>query len=200
MRSYETARSLFSFLGFCSWVVIVIGAGAAFMGGAAVGATSFNNTPNIMQIALAAAPGVAILLLGLFGLALVQMGRAGVDSAEYGQQMLSVARNQLDISQQMLAQGATMAASYTEIAHQRSQPSPVSGNTAAPPASFADMPGSAALADADPDEPALTPMPARPEIPHTHVQELGDGHFKVHDRTFSNETDARDYQQKLLVK
>ena len=32
MRSYETARSLFSFLAFCAWSMVVIGVIAAFVG------------------------------------------------------------------------------------------------------------------------------------------------------------------------
>ena len=47
-------------------------------------------------------PGLAVALLGFVLLAIVQMGRAAVDTAEYTQQMLKIARDQLEVSQQGL--------------------------------------------------------------------------------------------------
>ena len=110
MRSYEAARGLFSFLGFCSWVVIVVGALVAF-GGATAG-SAFGRNAGAMQALIAAAPGIILAMAGFYGLALVQLGRAGVDSAEYSQQMLDVARRQLEVSQQSLNQGKQLLASY----------------------------------------------------------------------------------------
>ncbi|MEM9577147.1 MAG: hypothetical protein AAF999_09040 [Pseudomonadota bacterium] len=110
MRSYEAARSLFSFLGFCSWGVIILGAVIAF-GGMSAG-SSFGRNAGAMQAIAAATPGVMLAMLGFFGLALVQMGRASVDSAEYGQQSLQVAREQLEVSRQSLQQGKHVAATY----------------------------------------------------------------------------------------
>ncbi len=69
---------------------------------------------------LGAAPGIILAMLGFFGLALVQMGRANVDSAEYGQQALQVARDQLDVSRQSLQQGKQLAASYAAQAVEKS--------------------------------------------------------------------------------
>ena len=54
-------------------------------------------------------------MLGFYGLALVQMGRAGVDSAEYSQQSLEVARQQLEVSREVLDQGKKTAASYAAL-------------------------------------------------------------------------------------
>ncbi|WP_298975925.1 hypothetical protein [uncultured Roseobacter sp.] len=110
MRSYEAARSLFSFLGICSWVVIAIGVVVALGGLSA--ASSFGRNAGMLQALAGATPGVILAMLGFFGLALVQMGRANVDTAEYGQQSLGVARQQLEISNQVLAQNKQMAASY----------------------------------------------------------------------------------------
>ncbi|WP_299829317.1 hypothetical protein [uncultured Roseobacter sp.] len=126
MRSYEAARGLFSFLGFCSWVVIAVGVIAALGGLSAVSMASRN--AGIMQALIGTAPGIIMAVAGLYGLALVQMGRAGVDSAEYSQQSLAVARQQLEVSQQALQQGKQMAASYAlqavkqQASTQQSQP------------------------------------------------------------------------------
>lgn len=100
MRSYEAARGLFSFLAICSWIVIVVG-GIIALGGMSAG-SSFGRNAGAMQAVMGAAPGVILAMLGFFGLALVQMGRASVDSAEYGQQSLQVAREQLEVSKQSL--------------------------------------------------------------------------------------------------
>jgi hypothetical protein len=114
MRSYEAARGLFSFLGVCSWIVIVFGGVVAF-GGLSAG-SSLGRNAGAMQAMLGAAPGIILAMIGFYGLALVQMGRAGVDSAEYGQQTLQVARDQLEVSRQALQQGKQMAASYEAVA------------------------------------------------------------------------------------
>jgi hypothetical protein len=112
MRSYEAARNLFSFLALCSWAVIVLGGIVAFSGGTIAG-TGFGRGASGMSALIGAAPGIILAMIGFYGLALVQMGRAGVDNAEYSQQSLEVARQQLEVSRQVLAQGKTTAASYT---------------------------------------------------------------------------------------
>jgi hypothetical protein len=68
-----------------------------------------------MSALLGAAPGFILAMLGFYGLALVQMGRASVDSAEYGQQSLEVARQQLEVSREVLDQGKKTAASYAAL-------------------------------------------------------------------------------------
>ena len=97
MRSYETARSLFSFLGFCAWSVVVIGVLVALAG--AEGGSRYGGAGAGL---LAMAPGFGIAILGLILVAFVQMGRANVDTAEYTQQMLKIARDQLEVSRQSL--------------------------------------------------------------------------------------------------
>lgn len=114
MRSYAAARELFSFLGFCSWVVIIFGVLVA-IGGFAAATSGMIRNPSILHGVLGALPGGTLSLLGSYGLALVQMGRAGVDSAEYGQQALQVARDQLEVSRQMLSQSSLSPASCQQV-------------------------------------------------------------------------------------
>lgn len=115
MRSYEAARKLFSFLGFCAWCLIVVGILAAIGGiGAAtqLAGNGFGRPDPGLAALIAAIPGAGIALAGILCLALVQMGRATVDTAELTQQMLKVARDQLEISSQGLRQGSSFANSF----------------------------------------------------------------------------------------
>lgn len=95
MRSYETARFLFSFLAFCAWSVVILGVLVALIG--AGGGSKFAGASAGL---LAMAPGLGIVLSGLILVAFVQMGRANVDTAEYTQQMLKISREQLEVSKQ----------------------------------------------------------------------------------------------------
>ncbi len=121
MRSYEAARSLFSFLAFCAWSVVIVGALVALIG--AGGGSRYGGAGAGF---LAMAPGIGIGLSGLLLVAFVQMGRATVDTAEYTQQMLKIARDQLEVSKQGLKQGAMTAQSFEALkpdAEARSEPS-----------------------------------------------------------------------------
>ena len=89
------------------------------LGGASVG-SGLSRNAGALQALLGAAPGIILAMIGFFGLALVQMGRANVDSAEYGQQALQVARDQLEVSRQSLQQGRQLAASYAPQAVKKS--------------------------------------------------------------------------------
>lgn len=130
MRDYSAARSVLSLVEFACWAGVLIGVIIAF---SSVGVASRGfGTPGI----LAAIPGIAIGLLSLFGVALAQMGRAGVDTAEYGQQALKVARDQLEVSKQALKQGNAMASSFATLMQTQQQPE--NGATSATNASFAD--------------------------------------------------------------
>jgi len=97
MRSYEAARSLFSFLGFMAWSVIIVGVIVAVIG---MGGASRYGGGGAALIAMI--PGISIGISGFILLAFVQMGRASVDTAEYTQQMLKIARDQLEVSRQAL--------------------------------------------------------------------------------------------------
>ncbi|MFV0644697.1 MAG: hypothetical protein ACK5NN_09400 [Sphingomonadaceae bacterium] len=105
MRSYEAARSYFGFLGFVSWCVIIIGAIVAIVSMTAFGQVSRAYGGSSMAGLAGMIPGVAIMFSGFMGLVIVQIGRAGVDSAEYTQQMLLLSREQLEISRHTLKQG-----------------------------------------------------------------------------------------------
>lgn len=97
MQSYAAARSLFTFLAAIAWCAIMGGGLLATMAGTVVNQFS-NSLPTILSAIL---PGLAICLFGFLALAMVQIGRASVDSAEYGQQALQVARDQLAFARQV---------------------------------------------------------------------------------------------------
>ena len=81
---------------------------------------------------------------------MAQIGRAGVDTAEYNQHILKVARDSLDISKQTLRQGKVLEESFATRARQEP----------APGASFADAKPELP-ASASPDLPAQADAAAR---------------------------------------
>ncbi len=116
MRSYEAARGLLSFLGFLAWCAIIGGILVAIGAGSAVSQTrSFGVTGGAMAGMMAAMPGLILAFLGFLALVLVQLGRAGVDTAEYTQQMLKIARDQLEVSKQSLKQGGAPQQSFEPL-------------------------------------------------------------------------------------
>jgi len=124
MRSYETARRLYSILAFFAWVMMIGGVLVAVVAAKSLSAYAPPGTG-----LLAAAPGFGIGFTGLLLLAIVQNARATVDTAELTQQMLKVARDQLEVSQQSLKQGILIERGFEAL--KQTQPS-------APMASFAD--------------------------------------------------------------
>jgi hypothetical protein len=129
MRSYYAARLLFSFLGLMAWSVIVIGVIAAFGGVAIAGAYLGNvlrsGNPNLILV-VGAVPGAIVAFFGFLGLAIVQMGRSSVDTAELTQQMLKVSRDQLAVSKQSMNRGEKPMPSFaksTALRGERSFPS-----------------------------------------------------------------------------
>lgn len=96
-RSYSAARSIFSFMEFMGWIVVVVG---LFLGMAL--SNSVGRYASDIQHILMFAIGGSGSLVGLFFVGAVQSWRAGVDAAEYSQQALNVARLQLDVSEQSL--------------------------------------------------------------------------------------------------
>jgi hypothetical protein len=125
MRSYEAARSLFGFLSFLSWVVIVLGCIAAVLGGAAA-ADMMRNGGEFIAFIAGAIPGVILALTGFFGLVFAQIGRAGVDTAEYSQQSLQISRDQLEVSRNALRQGEEVKSGFVSLATQLSVPASAS--------------------------------------------------------------------------
>ena len=114
MRSYEAARSVFGILEIVSWIVIAIGGLIAFVALIALDemGSSFGGSPIVGLAGIV--PGLVIMFAGLLGLVAVQIGRAGVDTAEYTQQMLKIARDQLEVSQQALRGHETPANSFAD--------------------------------------------------------------------------------------
>lgn len=116
MRSYAAARGMFSFLAGVSWIIIVLGLLMALIAASASGGQSaFGGRPSGAMVLLSTVPGLFAAFVGFLGLVGVQIGRATVDSAEYGQQALDVARKQLEVSRQALRQGIQAQESYRDV-------------------------------------------------------------------------------------
>jgi len=111
MRSYETARTLFGFLEFVAWAVVVLGVVAGLLI-----AEGMSRDASGVELLIAALPGVAISLFGLIFVAIIQTARATVDSAEYTQQMLKIARDQLEISLQVLRGSGQQVSGFAKVA------------------------------------------------------------------------------------
>lgn len=125
MRSYEAARSLFSFLAFMAWSVIVIGVLVAIIGAASVSQYAGGGAGLLAMV-----PGIGIGLAGFILVAFVQMGRANVDTAEYTQQMLKISRDQLEVSRQSLKQGDAFQKSYSALNKETKEAPKSAGYTA----------------------------------------------------------------------
>jgi len=154
-----------------------------------------------MQMLLAFLPGGAVSLVGLYGLAMVQMARAGVDSAEYGQQALHVSRQQLEVSRQALAQGKAMAMSYAQ-APQLQQNSTATDNTAAnPEPSYSDSPDNLTDLDTIPPLPEQSRAALAEPVAPTRLQieykgkeiKLEDGVYSIGRLKFQSEKAAKSY-------
>ena len=132
-------------------------------------------------------PGLAISFAGFIGLALVQIGRAAVDTAEYTQQMLQIARDQLQVSKQGLNQGKALEEGLAAL---KSAPEEKSV------ASFADakLDTSPAMAPASASE----SKPALEEFFHKgeYVQ-LKNNVLNFGGETFGTEIEARQYIDEL---
>lgn len=127
MRSYAAARTYFSILEFVSWSIIVLGAIVALVAIAAFGQMSRSFGGSSMAGLAGLIPGASVVFAGFMGLVLAQIGRAGVDSAEYSQQMLKIARDQLEVSQLALRGGAKAETGFAALNKKVTEP------TAAPP-------------------------------------------------------------------
>ena len=151
MRSYEAARGLFSFMALVGWIIVAGGVIAAFVGvsvGSEMGRYGYGRGPG-PEVLLFMLPGVGIGIVGVITLALSQMGRAGVDTAEYSQQMLQISRESLDVSRQSLRQGEQLRTSFEALKVNAPKE---------PSASYAEL-----RAGSPPQTPAAQPTPA-PEV------------------------------------
>jgi hypothetical protein len=150
MRSYQTARSLFSFLSLCSAALFALGIAVAIAGGNGAAELAQNGRqPIALFFFLGLLPGILMSVVGFFGFVFAQMGRAGVDTAEYSQQMLQVSREQLEVSQQTLRQGEAVKRGFEALAAAQS-------HAPTPSATYADLGGKA------PSEPAVPALAVQP--------------------------------------
>lgn len=123
MRSYQAARNYFSILGIISWTVIVVGGLVALVGLAALGDFSRELGGSSLNGLAGVVPGISVSFIGFMGLVLVQIGRAGVDTAEYSQQMLQVARDQLEVSRETAQRGQKISTSFSSAMAEEIEPS-----------------------------------------------------------------------------
>ncbi|WP_197917299.1 hypothetical protein [Thiosulfatihalobacter marinus] len=110
LRSYDVARKTFSFLEFIGWSVVVVGIIAGFILAGSAGRYASDGQKFLLFLM-----GASGSLLGLFMVGAVQNWRASVDSAEYGQQALKVAREQLEISKQSLKRQLADSQSFAAL-------------------------------------------------------------------------------------
>jgi ABC-type multidrug transport system fused ATPase/permease subunit len=113
MRSYQAARGLFSFLSVLAWLIIIAGGLIAFAG-LQVGSGIMPRNPDAGVI-LALVAGAFVAVIGFVMLAMSQVGRSTVDSAEYGQQMLQLARESLEVSRQSLRHTEQMKTGFEAL-------------------------------------------------------------------------------------
>lgn len=124
MRSYHAARAVFTLFSTLAWVVILAGGALAVIsGGMAAERASFGNE---MVALMAAIPGAILSLLGFVMLVLSQIGRAGVDTAEYSQQMLQASRDHMEVSRQLVRQGEKLEQGYAALAAKLGAPASAS--------------------------------------------------------------------------
>ncbi|WP_299593541.1 hypothetical protein [uncultured Tateyamaria sp.] len=221
MRSYDAARGSFSFFEILARIVVGIGLLAALLGGAFAAKAGGNGPPNVLFGALGTIPGGFIALAGFYGLVMAQMGRASVDGAEYAQLSLSVARQQLEVSQEALAlskskvqatYAAKMAASAAS-AVQATDPTASPDGTGQP--SYADHPMAEPSVESDADgqldaasepnrlaseasqsAPQLERKTAVPVAAQPHIDtevEYRDGRYLVAGQQFWSRKEAEDY-------
>jgi len=151
MRSYAAARTYFSILEFVSWCIIVLGAIVALVAIAAFGQMSRSFGGSSMAGLAGLIPGASVVFAGFMGLVVAQIGRAGVDSAEYGQQMLKIARDQLEVSQQGLRGDAKVETGFAALNREASEDTTVSP-IAAPQASYDTAASGDTQIEAEPDD------------------------------------------------
>jgi len=207
MRSYETARNLFSFLGFCAGALIVLGVIVALMGGSAT--QSFGRNAGPAQFILGAMPGIMMAAVGVIGQAMVQMGRASVDTAEFSQQSLDVSRQHMELSKQLLEQGRTTAASFASLSLQRPAAAQDAQTGQDQGASYGNQPKQAAsVPETKDDAAAISSQPASttkaitkeeqiPLVPISHDIIYQEGMFVVGGKKFGFKREALEYQESL---
>jgi len=195
MRSYEAARSLFSFLAMCAWGVIVVGGLVAVIGMEAV---SSYGSPGALKLFAAATPGIAVALGGFLFLALVENGRAAVDTAELTQQMLKVARDQLAVSQQTLNQGKVLEAGFAALrGASASESSSQSAASSSQTNGYGAASTSSENASRTPEVPAIDQKPNFAFTYLGHQVTALNGMYLVDQLTFASAAEARRHIDQL---
>ncbi|KCV82446.1 hypothetical protein ATO10_05876 [Actibacterium atlanticum] len=129
MRSYATARTLFSIAEMAGWIVV----GLSFLIGLTLAGTAGRYASGTERFLLFLA-GASGSVVGILIVAAVQNWRAGVDTAEYTQQMLKIARDQLDVSRQSLKSNAPPQSFFDAQADQTPAAPPTRSSFASAPA------------------------------------------------------------------
>lgn len=145
MRSYHAARAAFSLLSGLAWILILVGI-VVVVGGISQGPNINPRNPDLGS-AVVAIPGALTSIFGLVMLVMAQMGRAGVDTAEYSQQMLQASRDHMEVSRQLVRQGEKLEQGYATLAAKLSTPASASyeGLTTTAEASSATAPSTTPL-------------------------------------------------------
>ena len=223
MRSYEAARGYFNVMEKCGrGAMLLIGIGFVLLL-FSLGEQGLNNLGPIGMLTIVAPLLFLIGLCGLF-LGYVQTSRAGVDTAEYTQQVLDVARKQLEISRQALEQNRKIELSYAALANTRPAPEATQDggqtNAAAEDSpSYANREAAAPVAPADVASPASiqddvqtsliaeNPSPSAPAIEHkpsiplpdvSHLVTYKDGRYTVEGKPFWSRKEAEEHARNLV--
>ncbi|WP_415404116.1 hypothetical protein [Tateyamaria sp. SN3-11] len=208
MRSYEAARGLYSFMEFFSKSVIGLGVlcviGALFMSTSDAGGNI-----GIIAVIAVIAVGLTVGMGGLFGLIMAQLGRASVDSAEYAQQSLQVAREQLELSRQALVQTRPTREGYRVSPAPQQDQEPAQEDAGESEVSYAATSQDAdlALAKVDQVQTSLTKenqplLENTPEVPLATVEDhisFRNGQYCVRNESFAYRVDAEAHVRKLLA-
>lgn len=159
MRSYSAARGLFSIGAYVGWAAIGLGGLVSLVGFASMASEGFGG-------GLVLASGILIALVGYFVLVHVQSARASVDTAEYAQQALKLARDEHELSKQMLALAKATPAAATYSAPETTGLTSIRYDTDAakqPAADHAHPESAPGAATYEPDKLASPATPALPE-------------------------------------
>ena len=210
MRSYDTSRTIFGLVEALAWCGVIAGGFMFAIGMSAIfGSGRMGGQVGVILMI----PGVIFLVFGFLTIVMIQTARAGVDTAELTGQVLKVARDQLEVSQQLLRQNDTMRMSYAALAGKSPEDRPLANyGTLAAASNGKDktsapglVPGSEGSDRSDLGTQILpaTGTKAREALPHGAIPFLGytilpqSGNFWVGDQFFTSLDAAKRYVELL---
>lgn len=120
MHEYRTARTIFGFMEFGSWCMVVGGA-IMTLAGMAGGGSLLGSGGGL----LGAIPGLIIIFFGIFGVMMVQIGRAAVDTAQMTGKLLENSNEELRILKARPAPSLAAASLPESASPKIEQPKPV---------------------------------------------------------------------------